>query len=581
LAETPNHNAAKPIILAIDDDDEVLHSVARDLRARYAGAYRIIPVASGEAALETLREIEARSGSNAVALLLADQRMPGMSGVAFLEQARALAPQARRVLLTAYADTEAAIEAINAARIHHYLVKPWDPPQDKLYPVLDDLLEDWQSQYRPPFDGVRVYGLRWAPASHEIRDFLSRQQVPYQWLDVEEATRDKNPDQRTRRALAVLGSDADTLPVVIFTDGSRLCRPTSAEIAEKLGLRTKAAQPFYDLVIIGGGPAGLAGAVYGASEGLSTLLVEREAPGGQAGTSSRIENYLGFPAGVSGADLARRAQTQAVRFGVEILAPREAAGLRVDGPYRVVSLAECAPDGGATEVSCHALLIAIGVAWRQLSDVPGVERLTGAGVYYGAALTEAMSCSDEKVFVIGGANSAGQAAMYFARFASDVTMLVRAAELRKGMSDYLAAQIEATQNIHVRLQTRMIEVHGGERLERITIASDALGTSETIPASSVFIFIGAEPRTDWLEAVLARDEHGFLLTGPDLPRDPRRHERPNGWPLDRDPFLLESTVPGVFVAGDVRHGSIKRISSGVGEGAVAVSEIHRYLAGFR
>ena len=580
MVDSPSGASSKPILLAVDDDTAVLHAVARDLRARYAESYRIVPVESGDAALEALDELRRRGGEDAVALLLVDQKMPGMSGVDFLGKAREIVPDAKRVLLTAYADTAAAIEAINSARIHHYLVKPWDPPEDKFYPVLDELLDDWKSRFRPKFDGVRIFGFRWSPHTHSVKDFLARQQVPYEWIDVEEARRSASPDQRTRRALEILGGDEACLPVVIFADGSRLLQPTPAQIAEKLGLKTQADRPFYDLVIVGGGPAGLAGAVYGGSEGLTTLLVEREATGGQAGTSSRIENYLGFPAGISGTELASRAQRQATKFGVEVLAPREATALRIDGPYKVLTLSGCGPDDTTTDISCHALLITTGVAWRQL-DVPGVERLTGAGVYYGAAVTEAMSCSEEKVFVIGGANSAGQAAMYFSRYASDVTMLVRGENLSLSMSDYLVEQITATPNIHVRLRTRVAEVHGADHLEQITVEDEAAGLTETVPASSVFVFIGAEPHTDWLKDVLARDDHGFLLTGRDLPRDSKRPDRPAAWPLDRDPFLLEANVPGVFVAGDVRHGSIKRIASGVGEGGVAVSEIHAYLKSVR
>ena len=435
-------------------------------------------------------------------------------------------------------------------------------------------MDDWQAAYRPSFSGIRVVGHRFSPRSHTIKDYLSRRQVPFQWVDVEALQRPGDSD--ARRLAALIGNDAGCLPVVLFEDGSRIVQPTVEQIAEKIGLKRNAERPFYDLVIVGGGPAGLAAAVYGGSEGLSTLMIEKEAPGGQAGTSSRIENYLGFPGGVSGAELARRATAQAQRFGVESLA-RTAESVRVEGPYRIVTLGG---DGGG-EVSCHALIIATGVAWRKL-DVPGIDTYTGAGVYYGAALTEAASCSEEDVYIVGGANSAGQGAMYFSRFARRVIMLVRGDDLRKGMSDYLVDQIEGTAGIEVRTQTRLVGVDGdGDRLDRITIADDANGgTPETVPASSLFVFIGAEPHTEWLDGLLTRDDHGFLLTGPDLPQDERTHQ-PVGWPLERDPYVLETNVPGIFVAGDVRFGSVKRVASSVGEGGVAVSLIHRYLSSVR
>jgi thioredoxin reductase (NADPH) len=554
---------AKPAILTVDDDREVLRAVERDLRRRYAEKYRVLRADSGRAALDVLRELKNRD--DAVALLLVDQRMPQMSGVEFLKEAQALFPDAKRALLTAYADTDAAIRAINEAAVHHYLLKPWDPPEQNLYPVLDDLLEDWQAAYRPPFEGVRVVGNRWSPHSHEVKDFLARNHVPYQWLDVEAAGR----DGEAGRVLASLtAEDLTHLPLVIFPGGERLKGPTNAEIAERVGLRTRADAEFYDLAIIGGGPAGLAAAVYGASEGLRTVMVEREAPGGQAGMSSRIENYLGFPSGLSGGDLARRAVAQARRFGVEILAPQEATGLRVEGPYRFLSLA----DGG--EIGCHALLLATGVQWRQL-DVPGIDRLQGAGVYYGAAMTEAISCRDEEVYVVGGANSAGQAAMHFARFARRVVMVVRGDALEKSMSQYLIDQIKQTPNIQVELNSRVAEVRGNAHLEEISIHCSASGETARVRANYLFIFIGATPHTDWLGDAVRRDERGFILTGPDLLDGGRR---PAGWSLDRDPWLLETSVPGVFAVGDVRRGSVKRVASGVGEGAVAVSFIHQYLS---
>jgi thioredoxin reductase (NADPH) len=549
---------AKPVLFAVDDDAEVLRAIERDLRRKYGEKFRILRATSGASALETMEQLKQRG--DAVALLLVDQRMPQMTGVELLEKAAHLYPGAKKVLLTAYADTDAAIRAINTARVDYYLLKPWDPPEESLYPVLDDLLGDWLASFRPPFEGIRVVGHRWSPASFDVRDFLARHQIPYQWLDVE-----------TSEEAAKLLSRVDgtpRLPVVFFPDGTSLPEPPRAELAERIGLKTRAETNFYDLVIVGGGPAGLAAAVYGASEGLRTLMIERDAPGGQAGTSSRIENYLGFPSGLSGADLARRAVTQASRFGVEILTPQEATGVRLADSYRIIRLA----DGG--EVSCHALLVATGVSYRKL-DVPGIDQLTGAGVYYGAAMTEAISCRDENVFIVGGANSAGQAAMYFARYARRVVMLVRGGSLNKGMSQYLVDQIEKTPAIEVRLHASVAAVHGEESLQGIDVRDAGTGAVETFPASALFIFIGAQPRTDWLEGVVQRDDRGFILSGPQLIREGGR--RPAGWPLDRDPFLLETSVPGIFVAGDVRHGSIKRVASGVGEGSIAVSFIHEYL----
>jgi thioredoxin reductase (NADPH) len=551
---------AKPVLLTVDDDAEVLRAIERDLRRNYADRYRVLRADSGQVALDTLRQLKTRNDT--VALLLADQRMPQMDGVGFLAEAMALFPDAKRALLTAYADTDAAIRAINDVKIHHYLLKPWDPPEEQLYPVIDDLLDDWSSSYRPAFEGIRVLGNRWSPRSYEIRDFLARSQVPYQWLDIESA------DPETHRLAESLGEDAAHLPLVLFPDGARAASPTNGELATKIGLRMSAGLQFYDLVIAGGGPAGLAAGVYGASEGLRTLIVESEAPGGQAGLSSRIENYLGFPSGLSGSDLARRAVTQARRFGVEILAPQEAVGLRVDGPYRFVKLAD------GSEISCHTMLIATGVQWRSL-DVPGMERLQGAGVYYGAGPAEAISCKDEDVYIIGGANSAGQAAMNFSKYAGSVVMLVRGNSLAASMSQYLIDQIKQTPNIQVQFRSTVEEVHGESRLEAISIRCGDSGQVDRVPAVALFIFIGAMPRTEWLAGVIERDERGFILTGPELAREDRR---PKGWPLDRDPTLLETNVPGVFAVGDVRHGSVKRVASGVGEGSIAVQFIHQYLA---
>jgi len=562
-----NPALAKPALLTIDDDLEVLRSVERDLRGEYSASFRVLRADSGATALEVLQKLKLRN--QPVALLLVDQRMPQMSGVEFLEQAIELFPEAKRVLLTAYADTDAAICAINTVKIDHYLLKPWHPPEERLHPVLNDLLDDWLSSFCPPFAGIRVIGHRWSPRSHQVKDFLHRHQVPYQWLDIE-------TDEEAYRLVKCAEFDnTQHLPLVLFPDDSRLIQPSNVEIAEKIGLRTQAELPFYDLAIVGAGPAGLAAAVYGASEGLSTVMIEREAPGGQAGSSSRIENYLGFPAGLGGGDLARRAVAQAKRFGVEILMPQEAIGVCMENSYRIVRLAD------GSDISCHALLIATGVAWRKL-DAPGIERLTGAGVYYGAAQTEVMACQDEEVYIVGGANSAGQAAMYFSKYARQVTMLVRGDSLSKSMSQYLIDQILATDNITVRVSSNVIAVKGENRLEEIVIANNVTGEQQTVPATLLFIFIGALPYTNWLDGVVERDKHGFILSGPDLMRAPpgetlRQRRRPRGWTLDRDPLLLETSVPGIFVAGDVRYGSVKRVASGVGEGAIAVQLIHQYL----
>jgi len=541
----------KPVLLTVDDDPEVLRAIERDLRTRYADRYRVMRANSADTALSTLRELKARN--NPVALLLADQRMPQMDGVGFLSEAMEVHPQAKRALLTAYADTNAAIDAINEARVHYYLMKPWDPPEEKLYPALDDLLHDWTAAFHPPYEGIRVLGTRWSNRSYELREFLARNQVPYQWIDVELA----QSDQEVRTLIESLGPEAETLPLILFPDGARLGEPPLPAVADKLGLKTHAKTNFYDLAIVGGGPAGLAAAVYGASEGLRTVMIEREAPGGQAGLSSRIENYLGFPAGLTGADLARRAVAQARRFGVEILSPQQAVGLRVHGPYRYLKLAD------GEEISCNALLLATGVQWRTL-QIPGIERLQGAGVYYGGGTSEAIACRGETVFVVGGANSAGQAAMHFSKFAEKVVMLVRGESLAATMSHYLIEQIEKTPNIEVWSKTGVVEVHGDARLEGISIQRDG-GAPHRVAATSLFIFIGAQPRTDWLGGIVERDSLGFILSGPDLLHDGKK---PSGWTLERDPFLLESSVPGIFVVGDVRHGSVKRVASGVGEGAV-------------
>jgi thioredoxin reductase (NADPH) len=558
---------AKPIILTVDDDADVLQAIGRDLRHQYGDRFRIVRADSGASAIAAVEQLKLHNES--VALFLADQRMPQMNGVEFLAQALKLFPTAKRALLTAYADTDAAIQAINTVQVDYYLLKPWDPPEERLYPVLEDLLDDWQATFRPPFEGIRVIGNRWSPQSHNVKDFLARNQVPYQWLDIEQS-------EEAQKLAEFANCDSVSLPLVLFEDEPSLVQPSIAQIAGRIGLRTQAEKPFYDLVIVGGGPAGLAAAVYGASEGLRTVMIEREAPGGQAGTSSRIENYLGFPVGLSGGDLARRAVAQARRFGVEILSPQEVTGIRIEDPYRLIALA----DGG--EVSCHALILALGVSWKRL-DVSGLEQFTGAGVYYGAAQTEALTCKGEDVYIVGGANSAGQAAMYFSRYARQVTMLVRSS-LTKSMSQYLIEQIAETPNIAVQENTSVVEAKGTTSLEAIAIQNRLSGEIETVPATSLFIFIGAVPRTDWLEGVVDRDERGFIVTGSDLKhvnatgRDSLLSRRPKGWRLDRDPYLLETNVPGVFAVGDVRHGSIKRVASGVGEGSICVQFVHQYLA---
>jgi thioredoxin reductase (NADPH) len=552
---------AKPVMLAVDDDPEVLQAISRDLRKRYGERYRVVRADSGPVALDALRELKRKS--EPVALFLVDQRMPRMNGVDFLQEAAPLFPAAKRALLTAYADTEAAIRAINQAHIDYYLLKPWDPPEEQLYPILDDLLADWQAGFRPPFEGVRVVGHRWSPEAHAIRDFLARNQVPYRWIDLEAAA-------EPGKALEENGLSADAaLPTVILENGDVLPQPDLSAIAQGVGLRVRAEKPFYELAIVGAGPAGLAAAVYGASEGLRTVMVEREAPGGQAGQSSRIENYLGFPAGLSGADLARRGVVQARKFGAEILTPQTVRSLRIEGPYRQVVLSD------GSEISCHALVIATGVSYRTL-DVPGVESLSGRGVYYGAAATEAVSYRGQDVYVVGGGNSAGQAAMFFSQYARSVGILVRGEGLAATMSQYLIDQIALTSSVAVHPFTEVAEAVGSDHLEALTLRNNRTGECRQVEAAGLFVFIGAAPRTEWLEGVVARDRGGFILTGPDLPRDGKG--RPAGWPLDREPFLLEASVPGLFVAGDVRATSVKRVASSVGEGSIAVQFIHRYLA---
>ena len=549
---------AKPIILSIDDEIQVLNAIVRDLQGQFGSKYRIMKATSGSEALDTLRQLKLRNSP--VALLLADQRMPEMEGTEFLSQAAELYPEARKVLLTAYADTEAAIRSINEIGLDHYLMKPWDPPDQNLFPVLEDLLSDWLATVPVPYDGIRIAGTLWSPQSHNIKDFLARNRIPYQWLDLEE-------DPQTQ-ALVDSVIEGDTrLPVVFFPDGSTLIQPDFRALAEKVGLQTEANHPYYDLIIIGAGPAGLGAAVYGASEGLSTALIEREATGGQAGTSSLIENYLGFPKGISGTDLARRATDQAKRLGAEILTAVEVVNVRVEDNYRIITL----NDG--TELSCKVLIIASGVTVRKL-DQPGVERLTGAGIYYGAALSEAAFYKDKPVYVIGGANSAGQAAMFFSRFAKDVTMLVRGTSLSKSMSQYLINQINETENIHVKTNTVVTEAIGEDKLEAIRIKDHVSGEEQEVPAAAMFIFIGARSHSSMVADVVDLNSAGFVRAGRTLMQNGKR---PKGWSLQRDPYPLETSVPGIFVAGDVRDEAVRRVASAVGEGANAVSQVHQYL----
>jgi thioredoxin reductase (NADPH) len=549
---------AKPIILAVDDEPQVLNAVERDLRRHFRGDYRIMKAGSGADALEAVRQLKKRNSP--VALFLSDQRMPSMSGTEFLEEASKLYPDARKVLLTAYADTEAAIVSINEIGLDHYLLKPWDPPEQTLYPVLDDLLSDWWATVPVPYDGIRVAGTLWSASSHNVKDFLARNRVPYQWLDLE-------TDPVAKELVESVAGEHPVLPVVFFPDGEVLSAPDNLALAQKSGMQTEAALPFYDLIIIGAGPAGLGAAVYGASEGISTLMIEREATGGQAGTSSRIENYLGFPKGISGADLAQRATIQAKRLGAEILTAREVVKVRVEDPYRYVTL------GDGTELGCRALILASGVTVREL-DAPGVSELTGAGIYYGAALTEAAHYKGRQVYVVGGANSAGQGAMFFSRYASKVTMLVRSSSLEKGMSQYLVDQINGTDNIEVELRTQVEAVHGDDRLEAITVKKIDSGEIEKRDAAALFLFIGAVPHSEMVAGVIERNRAGFIPTGAELMREGRR---PKGWKPNRDPFPLETSVPGIFAAGDIRQATVRRVASAVGQGAVAVSLVHQYL----
>ncbi|WP_214367551.1 FAD-dependent oxidoreductase [Pseudonocardia sp. H11422] len=558
MTEAPASLApVRPAIVTVDDDPSVSRAVARDLRRRYGEEHRIVRAESGAQALEALREMTLRGDD--VAVLIADFRMPGMDGLQFLEQAMDLYPAARRILLTAYADTDAAITAINVVDLDHYLLKPWDPPEEKLYPVVDALLDAWRASDRRPVCETRIVGHRWSARSHEVRDFLARNQVPYRWCPSDEP--------EGERLLAAAGADGQDLPVVITPGGEALVAPGDAELADRVGLSTTPAADFYDLVVVGGGPAGLGAAVYGASEGLRTVLVERTATGGQAGQSSRIENYLGFPDGVSGAQLTDRARRQATRFGAEVLTTRDVVALEPGGSARTVHFAD------GSEISAHAVVLATGVSYRELA-APGIAALVGRGVYYGSALTQADGCAGQDVYIVGGANSAGQAAVYFARQARSVTLLVRGPSLTASMSHYLIEQLAGIPTISVRTCTEVTAAHGDEHLERLELRDTAAGTTEAVDTSWLFVLIGAAPHTEWLDERVARDRAGFVLAGPDLLVD---GHRPPGWPLDRDPYHLETSLPGVFVAGDARAASMKRVASAVGDGAMAVALVHRYL----
>jgi thioredoxin reductase (NADPH) len=549
----------QPIIISVDDDPQVQRALQRDLRSKYRQEYKVLSTTSAVDALQTLTELKKQNEE--VALFVSDQRMPEMEGVVFLEQAKRIYPEARSVLLTAYSDIDAAVKAINEVGLNYYLSKPWDPPEEKLYPVLDDLLEDWQMNYKPDFDGLRLLGYQFSPQSHELKDFLAGNLFPYQWLDV-------STHEKAQELIQIHGLKESDFPTVIFEDGTVMTRPDKNALAEKLGLKQRASQDIYDVVIVGAGPAGLAAAVYGGSEGLRTLLIEKRAPGGQAGTSSRIENYLGFPSGLSGADLARRAVAQATRFGVELLSPLEVAGIELKDNYKILHLSD------GHEIVTKSLVISTGVEYRKLEQ-DGMERLSGAGVYYGAATTEAFSCTGKEVYVVGGGNSAGQGAMYLSRFAANVHIVIRRPDLSATMSQYLIDQIAATPNIHIVPESETVAVSGEEHLEQLTLAHSRSGEMRTVPADALFVFIGTKPRTEWMNIDLIRNDKGFLETGRDLLRYDSFRKT---WKLDREPYLLETCVPGVFAAGDVRATAMNRVASAVGEGAMTISFVHKYLA---
>lgn len=563
----------KPIILTLDDEPQVLIAIERDLKRQYGKRFRIIGSGSGVKALELVQKLKAQN--EVLALAIADQRMPGMTGVEFLQKVTGLFPDAKRVLLSNFADREAIMMSINKVRIDYYLDKPWDPPEVNLYPPLNDLLDDWWACFKPPFEGIKVIGPKWSPRSHEITDFLARNGIMFQAVDME-------ADSEARSLVSsLIGSDAAAsaatgqtqalmhFPYVIFPDGSYLSEPTITEIAEKIGLKTRALMAFYDLIIIGAGPAGLAAAVYGASEGLHTLVIEREAPGGQASYSSNIENYLGFPSGLTGISLARRAVTQALKFGAEIFEPQQVEGIRTEGQYRMARLAD------GTEIRCNVMLIACGAPYRKLEGVKGIDRLSGAGVYYGASMVDALGYRKKDVYIVGGGNSAGQAAVHFAKYAKTVTLVVRDSSLLEKMSQYLVHQIEETGNIRILLNSIVSEVRGERTLHSFILTNTKTGEQRFFKASGLFIFIGADPNTNWLANSIKLDSHGFILTGSDLVQD--SHKTTEAWPLERQPLLLETIIPGIFAAGDVRHGSVKRIAAGVGEGSTAIQLIHDYL----
>lgn len=557
LSDDKIRHMPKPVIFSIDDDASVLNSIERDLRSHYGQDYRILPVNSGKAALEYLKKMEQRNET--VALFLVDQRMPEMSGTEFLAEAMKSYPQAKRVLLTAYADTQAAIDSINEVRLDYYLMKPWHPPSERLYPILDELLEDWKAHVRMPYEGIRVAGTLWSLGSHQVKDFLTRHQIPYQWLDIE---KDSNAQK------LVEGVSAETkLPVIFFPDGKVLIEPSLQELADKVGLQTRAALPFYDIIVIGSGPAGLAAAVYAGSEGYKCLVIEKAAPGGQAGSSPKIENYLGFPTGISGDDLTRRAVTQAKKFGVEILSAQEASRIVVNEAYRIVQL----KDGA--EISCHAVLLATGASFHMLK-MPGADALTGAGIYYGAAYTEAMNYKDGDVFVVGGANSAAQGAIYLSQFARKVTVLVRAHE--PTASKHLVDAMQSNPKIEILTDTDLLEVKGSNTLEAIAIKNTKTNETQTCDASALFVFIGVRPQSQLVADLVKRSDKGYVFTGPDLILDKKPVQ---GWALDRDPFLLETSTPGIFAAGDVRYGTNHRVASAVGEGAIAYALMKEYLKG--
>jgi thioredoxin reductase (NADPH) len=549
----------KPIIFSIDDDQQVLNAITRDLKSKYSTTYKIISTTSAKEALERLTEL--RNEAKPVAMFVCDQRMPEMEGVEFLEKAIKIFPEAKRILLTAYSDTEAAINAINRVQLDYYLMKPWDPAEEKLYPLLDDLLVDWQSDYEPDFKGIRVIGYQYSPLSHNIKDYLAGNLVPYQWLDIE-----KNPEGRKLMELNHLTEE--NLPLVLLDDGLILKQPSILELAESIGTNPEITAEVYDVVIIGAGPAGLAAAVYGASEGLRTLVVERKAPGGQAGTSSRIENYLGFPSGLTGADLARRAISQARRLGAEFLSPKEVVAIKEVENYKIIQLAD------GSEINCRAIIITTGVDYRKL-DTKGIEDFTGAGVYYGAAITEASACKDKSVYIVGGGNSAGQSAVYLSKFAEQVYIVIRKDSLSYTMSSYLIQQIADLPNIKVLTDTEIREASGEKHLQSLTIENVATGETTTGDAAALYVFIGAKPFTDWLGEAVQRDQRGFIETGRDLTAYPSFAQR---WKQKRDPYLLETSMPGIFAAGDVRAGAMNRVASAVGEGSMAISFVHKYLA---